>query len=251
MARMTPVISGTTALVGLLRDPAGASLSPRMQNAAFAALALDVAYVPLGVAPERLEDGVRGLVAFGFLGANVTTPHKLAVTALCDEVAGGVESVNTLVIRDGRVLGSSTDTAALGDRRPERAAVIGHGGAATAWIAELESRGSVVDVFSRSTAWPPTVEGAELVVHATPVRDELLFEPGPGQTVIDLAYRAEGGETAHAAAARAAGAELVDGLDVLVAQGAASFALWTGLPAPVAVMRAAVRVEGPAGAGPS
>ena len=234
------MISGTTALVGLLRDPAAASLSPRMQNAAFAALALDVAYVPLGVAPERLEDGVRALVAFGFLGANVTTPHKLAVTRLCDEVEGETASVNTLVVRDGRVVGSSTDTSALGERRPARAAVIGHGGAATAWIAELEARGSAVEVFSRSTVWPPSTESADLVVHATPVQDELLFEPRPNQTVIDLAYRAEGGETVHAAAARAAGAEVLDGLDVLVAQGAASFERWTGLPAPLDVMRAAV-----------
>jgi shikimate dehydrogenase len=234
------VIEGTTRLVGLLRDPAGASLSPRMQNAAFAALALDVAYVPLGVARERLEEGVRALVAFGFLGANVTTPHKLAVTALCDEVEGDVDSVNTLVIRDGRVIGSSSDVAALRDRRPGRGVVIGLGGAATAWITELESRGSAVEVFSRSTEWPPRTEDADLVVHATPVKDELLFEPRPGQTVIDLAYRAEGGETAHAAAARAVGAELVDGLDVLVAQGAASFERWTGLPAPFSVMRAAV-----------
>jgi shikimate dehydrogenase len=235
------MIGGTTRLVGLLRDPKVGSLSPRMQNAAFAALALDFAYVPLGVATERLEDGVRGLVALGFAGANVTTPHKLAVVALCDEVEGGVESVNTLVIRDGRVLGSSTDTAALGDRRPTRAAVIGAGGAATAWIAELEARGAAVDVFPRRGGGPPRTEAAELVVHATPVKDELLFRPQAGQTVIDLAYHAEGGETAHAAAARAAGSELVDGLDVLVAQGAASFERWTGSPAPVQVMRAAVR----------
>jgi shikimate dehydrogenase len=235
------MIGGTTALVGLLRDPIVGSLSPRMQNAAFAALALDVAYVPLGVAPEQLEDAVRGMVAMGFLGANVTTPHKLAVAGLCDEVEGEVESVNTLVIRDGRVLGSSTDTAALGDRRPIRSAVIGAGGAAAAWIAELESRGARVEVFSRKGEWPPRANDAELVVHATPVKDEVLFEPRSGQTVIDLAYRAEGGETAHAAAARAAGCELVDGLDVLVAQGAASFERWTGLPAPVDVMRAAVR----------
>jgi len=235
------VIGGTTSLVGLLRDPKVGSLSPRMQNAAFAALALDVAYVPLGVPPERLEDAIRGLVALGFLGANVTTPHKRAAAVLCDEVEGGVESVNTLVIRDGRVIGSSTDTEALGERRPAKAAVIGAGGAATAWIAELEARGAEVRVFARKGDWPPQTADAELVVHATPVKDELLFEPRQGQTVIDLAYRAEGGETAHAAAARATGCELVDGLDVLVAQGAASFELWTGVPAPVDVMRAAIR----------
>jgi shikimate dehydrogenase len=212
-----------------------------MQNAAFAARALDVAYVPLGVPPEQLEEAVRGLVALGFLGANVTTPHKRAVVALCDEVEGGIESVNTLVIRDGRILGSSTDTEALGDRRPGKAAVVGAGGAATAWIAELEARGAEVRVFARKGEWPPNVEEAELVVQATPVKDELLFEPRAGQTVIDLAYRAEGGETAHVAAARAAGSEVVDGLEVLVLQGAASFERWTGLPAPVDVMRAAIR----------
>ncbi len=235
------MIGGTTSLVGLLRDPKVGSLSPRMQNAAFAARALDVAYVPLGVPPAQLEDAVRGLVALGFLGANVTTPHKLAVVALCDDVEGGVESVNTLVIRDGRVLGSSTDTEALGDRRPSKAAVVGAGGAAAAWIAELEERGADVSVFARKGEWPPRVEDAELVVQATPVKDELLFEPRAGQTVIDLAYRAEGGETAHVAAARAAGCEVVDGLEVLVLQGAASFERWTGLPAPVDVMRAAIR----------
>ena len=235
------MIGGTTALVGLLRDPKVDSLSPRMQNAAFAARALDYAYVPLGIAPERLEEAVRGLVALGFEGANVTTPHKQAVVALCDEVEGELESVNTLVIRDGRVLGSSTDTAALGDRRPARAAVVGAGGAAAAWIAELEARGADVRVFARKADWPPRTDDAELVVQATPVKDELLFQPRAGQTVIDLAYRAEGGETAHAAASRAAGCELVDGLDVLVAQGAASFERWTGVPAPVDVMRAAVR----------
>jgi shikimate dehydrogenase len=235
------VIGGTTGLVGLLRDPKVDSLSPRMHNAAFAALALDLAYVPLGVPPELLGDAVRGLSALGFLGANVTTPHKRAIVALCDEVEGGVESVNTLVIRDGRVHGSSTDTAALVDRRLAKAAVIGAGGAATAWIAELEARGADVHVFARRSDWPPRVDDAELVVHATPVKDELLFQPHAGQTVIDLAYRAEGGETAHVTAARSAGCEVVDGLDVLVAQGAASFEAWTGLPAPVEVMRAAVR----------
>ena len=235
------MIGGTTQLVGLLRDPKVDSLSPRMQNAAFAARALDYAYVPLGVAPALLEQAVRGLVALGFAGANVTTPHKLAVVALCDEVEAGVESVNTLVLRDGRVLGSSTDAAALGDRRPASAAVVGAGGAASAWIAALEARGAAVEVFSRNGEWPPRTDDAELVVHATPVRDELLFEPREGQTVIDLAYRAEGGETAHAAAARSARAELVDGLDVLVAQGAQAFELWTGVPAPVEVMRAAIR----------
>src|SRR5436189_5128756 len=101
------MITGATRLVGLLGRPVAGSLSPRMQNAAFAARALDWAYVPLEVAPEGLERAVAGLGALGFAGANVTIPHKQAVAQLCDEADG--ESVNTLVLRDGRVLGFNTD----------------------------------------------------------------------------------------------------------------------------------------------
>jgi shikimate dehydrogenase len=224
------VISGSTRLVGLLRDPLTASLSPRMQNAAFAARGLDWAYVPLGVAPDDLGDAIRGLVALGFVGANVTTPHKVAAAAL---VETDLRSVNTLVIRDGRVLGRSTDAAVAAELRPERPAIVGDGGAATAWLEALPHARQ----FSRRGTWPPDVAGADVVVNATSERDDLVVEVGPGQTLVDLPYPATG--TARAAAA--AGARVVDGLDVLVAQGAASFELWTGVPAPIDVMRAAVR----------
>ena len=78
------MIRGTTTLVGLFRDPLAQSLSPPMQNAVFEAVGLDWAYVPLGVHPPDLEDAVRGLVALGYAGANVTIPHKLGVVAFCD-----------------------------------------------------------------------------------------------------------------------------------------------------------------------
>ena len=78
---------------------------------------------------------------------------------------------------------------------------------------------------------------ADLVVNATSERDEVIAEVGSGQTLIDLPYP----ETATARAAAAAGARVITGLEVLVAQGAASFELWTGIPAPVDVMRRAVR----------
>ena len=109
-------IRGTTTLVGLLGWPTSHSLSPTMQNAGFEALGLDWGYVPLPTPPELLPDAVRGLVAVGFAGANVTIPHKQAVVGLCDEldeVAARAGSVNTLVIRDGRVHGSSTDGLAV------------------------------------------------------------------------------------------------------------------------------------------
>jgi len=224
------VISGETRLVGLLGDPVSQSLSPLMQNAAFAARGLDWAYVPLPVASESLADAVRGLVALGFAGANVTTPHKLAVTKLVDT---DEPSVNTLVVRDRRLVGSSTDTAILAGLEFRRAAILGDGGSAAAFAAALPDALR----FSRRETWPPQVADADLVVNATSERDQVLVELGPGQTLVDLPYP----RTATARAAEAAGARVVDGLDVLLAQGAASFETWTGVPAPVDVMRAAVR----------
>ena len=223
------MISGTTRLVALLGHPVRDSLSPRMQNAAFAARGLDWAYVACDVPPERLEEAVRGLAAAGFAGANVTTPHKEAAAALAETE---LESVNTLVFEDGRIRGYSTDTAVLESVAAQRPVVLGDGGAALAFRAALPD----AHVFARRGEWPPDVDGADLVVNATSEREEVLVRLGAGQTLIDLPYP----ETATGAAAREAGARVIDGLEVLVAQGAASFELWTGLPAPVAVMRSAV-----------
>jgi shikimate dehydrogenase len=223
------MIGPATRLVALLGQPVAESLSPRMQNAAFAARGLDWAYVALDVAPAELETVVRGLAAAGFAGANVTAPHKLAAAALC---GADTPSVNTLVFEGAAVHGWSTDAAILDGLRAERAVVIGGGGAARAFQAALPGARS----YARRGDWPPSAEDADLVVNATPVRDDVLVRLGPGQTLVDLPYP----ETATAAAARAAGATVVGGLEVLVAQGAAAFTLWTGLPAPVEVMRRAV-----------
>ncbi|HEY2074072.1 MAG TPA: hypothetical protein VGG88_10905 [Gaiellaceae bacterium] len=209
----------------MLGHPVEHSLSPRMQNAAFAARGLDWAYVALDVAPDDLADAVRGLTALGFAGANVTTPHKFAVAKL---VGSDLPSVNTLVGSKAY----STDAAIVDGLSYERAAIIGDGGAAAAFKRAIPG----AKVFSRRGEWPPDVADADLVVQATPVRDEVLAELREGQILVDLVYP----RTATAEAAAAAGARVLDGLEVLVAQGAASFALWTGVPAPVAVMRRAV-----------
>ena len=230
------MISGSTRLVALLGQPVAGSLSPRMQNAAFAARALDWAYVACEVAPEHLEVAAGGLVALGFAGANVTTPHKEAAGELCDEAEG--PAVNTLVFRDGRILGFNTDKAIVAGIEAARVCLIGAGGAAKALMPALAGE---VRTFSRRGEWPPDASDADLIVNATPVRDELFVEPRAGQTVVDLAYDADGRATALVSAAREAGCEVVDGLEALVRQGAASFELWTGVPAPVDVMRAAVR----------
>ena len=213
-------ISTGTRLVALLGHPVEHSLSPKMQNAAFAARGLDWAYIAVDVEPEGLEAAVQT-----FENANVTAPYKKDVARI---LGSDLDSVNTIV---GRV-GHSTDAAILDGLAAERAVIVGDGGAAAAFRAALPQ----ARVFSRKTEWPPDVADADLVVHATSVRDEVLFELGPGQTLVDLPYP----RTATAEAAASAGATVLDGLEVLVAQGAASFELWTGVSAPVDVMRRAL-----------
>jgi shikimate dehydrogenase len=220
-----------TVHVALLGHPVAHSLSPLMQNAAFAAARLDWDYAAFDV--DDPVGAVGALRTLGFAGANVTIPHKQAVVAACDEAEG--EAVNTLVFRDGRVLGFNTDQEILAGIEARSACVIGAGGAALALGPALP-----VDtrVFTRSGAWPPDATGCDLVVNATPVKDEVLVELEPTMTVVDLAYGDT--ETALVTAARSAGCVVIDGREALVRQGAASFRLWTGVEAPVDVMRASL-----------
>jgi shikimate dehydrogenase len=226
-------IDGTTRLVAVVGHPVAHSLSPRMQNAAFAARALNWAYVALDVAPDRFEQAVRGLAAAGFAGANVTIPHKRAAAQLCDEADG--DAVNTLVFSEGRILGFNTDKEIVAGLDSTRVCLIGDGGAAAALLPGLHGE---VRQFSRRTSWPPDAGGCDLVVNATTVRDQLLVQPHAGQTIVDLAYG--DGETILVQAARAAGCPVIDGREALVLQGVAAFERWTGVPAPVDVMRTAL-----------
>jgi shikimate dehydrogenase len=241
-----------------------------MHSAAFEALALDWSYIPLPVRAERLGAAIRGLAALGFAGANVTIPHKTAALEFCDEldgVARRAASVNTLVLREGRVHGSSTDGLGLTgavEVEGARVLVLGAGGAAQAVaVAAAEAGAASVTVSARrpdraqelarlvggrghTAEWPPPVAEADVLVNATPLKGELVAMPLGHQAVVDLAYLPDGRETALVAAARAAGCPIVvDGLEVLVRQGAASFERWTGIPAPVDVMQRAVRSQPP------
>ena len=200
-----------------------------MQNAAFAARGLDWVYVACDVSPDDLADAIHGLAALGFAGANVTAPHKAAAARLID---AEVQSVNTIVFSDGRAEGFSTDGAILEGLTVARPVIVGDGGSATAFAEALPGARQ----FARRGTWPPDVEDADVVIDATSARDEVLAELGPGQTLIELPYP----DSATAVAARAAGATVIGGLEVLVAQGAAAFELWTGVSAPRDVMRAAV-----------
>ena len=186
-----------------------------MQNAGFAALALDWAYVPLATAPEHVEAGVAGLRALGFAGANVTIPHKSAVVPFCDEVdeaAGTADSVNTLVVRDGRIHGSSTDIVALRqavDARGKRVLVLGRGGADKAAAAAYADAEEVTLVSRRDAEWPPQADAFHVIVNCTPLKDEVPVAVSSHHAVVDMAYRPDGGETALVLAARLGGCETI------------------------------------------
>jgi shikimate dehydrogenase len=271
-------IGGSTRVACVIGDPVEHSRSPHMHNAAAAALGLDRVYVALRVAPADLAHAVRGLAALGFDGANVTVPHKTAAAALCDELgpeAADAGAVNTLRFAAGGVLhGDLTDglglIAALPEV-PERAVVLGAGGSACAAGAALVRAGTrrvtvvarrldaadrLADALSAlepgasvdaATAVPAASGG--LLVHCTPVGGIAALKalPVPADViermdaVADFAYRADGSPTPLAAAALAAGLPVVDGLELLVRQGALAFALWTGIEPPLDVMRRAAR----------
>src|SRR5919197_898671 len=180
------MITATTRLLALLGHPVSHSLSPRMQNAAFAARALDLAYVACDVEPDELPAAVAGLRALGFVGANVTIPHKGAVAELCDELddlSRRSGAVNTLVFREGgRIVAANTDGPAVAsavDAHGAHVLVLGRGGAARAVAAALEEAGAAsVRLASRSDPdWPPPAGDATILVNATPPRSTLCALP--------------------------------------------------------------------------
>ena len=239
-------------LVGLLGHHIGYSASPAMQNAAFRAAGLDDwSYELFDVAPEELPQAVSALRLRGRAGANVTIPHKLAVMPLLDRLeplAERVGAVNLVRREKERLIGGNSDVygvlAALEEvGQPGGGTVIlGRGGSARA--AEAALSGRPVEMIGRDR-WEDRgvlCRRADLVINCTPLgRDgEAVLDPGdlPRKAVIDLVY-VRGG-TPLIAAARARGLAVADGWTVLLHQGAASFTAWTGRPAPVEAMRAAL-----------
>ncbi|MBA2537429.1 MAG: shikimate dehydrogenase, partial [Actinobacteria bacterium] len=219
------MLTGATRLVGLIGNPVAESLSPRMQNAAFAARALDWAYVPLPVEADQLESAVAGLPVLGFAGANVTVPYKTAVLAYCDELDEFAEragSVNTIVVRDRRLHASSTDGLAVAGAvhaEGARVLILGAGGAAQAVATALADAGAAAITLAARKAeqaeglalrlrtifpdhevgaaegWPPTTESAMLIVNATPMRESPVVELRAEHQIVDLAYSGDGMET--------------------------------------------------------
>jgi shikimate dehydrogenase len=257
--------------LGVCGWPVAHSRSPQMHNAALAVLGLDWRYQRLPVPPELFAETVRALPAAGFRGVNVTIPHKeaaLVVAGAASESARAIGAANTLTFEpDGTIHADNTDASgflsALGrSAYGATALVLGAGGSARAVIYALRQAGAAeVRVWNRTPERAATVarelgvlavevaEPADIVVNCTsigllnpgdtfkalPLRADDL---GAGRLVVDMVYRPGGTLLLHAA--KAGGAEVVDGLEILVAQGAASLERWTGRTAPDQAMREAV-----------
>jgi shikimate dehydrogenase len=258
--------------------PVGHSRSPAMQNAALAALGMadEWSYGAVEVAPEGFEERVRQMAAGDYAGANVTVPHKAAALAVADDADEHVSYIgaaNTLVFADSRIHAYNTDVegfhmalprslTALDALEGRRALVLGAGGAARAVVWMLAGAEAEVDIWnrtiSRAEAFPgwgaslvtePAQRNYDLIVNTTSVglRGEDPFEHlplehddfDPRQVVVDMVYTDR--PSRLLAAAEAAGATTVDGLEILVQQGALSLEIWTGRKPPLDVMRAAAR----------
>lgn len=244
-----------------------------MHRAALAALGLKSwSYQHLPAPPELFAEIVAGLPGAGFHGANVTIPHKEAALALATaptERARAIGAANTLTFEaDGTVVADNTDAPgllnALGvDVAGHRAVVLGAGGSARAAVHALRTGGADVQVWNRTAERARALvaelggraverlEPAELLVNCTAAGLEsqaATFEFLPLDAadlrafaiVVDLVYSGSN-DTALIAAAKDGGSATVDGLEVLVHQGALSFEAWTGHAAPIAAMRAGVR----------
>jgi shikimate dehydrogenase len=257
--------------LGVAGWPVAHSRSPAMHNAALAAVGLrDWRYVALPLPPARFAETVRALPAAGFRGINVTIPHKEAALALADEAtetAAAVGAANTLTfLPSGAIHADNTDVPGLLEALPVdpagmRALVLGAGGAARAAVYALRCAGADVQVWNRTRVRAERLvadlggrvvdapEPAALLVNCTSVGLSETDRPfkslpiqadtlGVGSYVADMVYRPGG--TALLVEARRRGAAVVTGLEILVAQGAASFERWTDMTAPRQAMRAAV-----------
>ena len=275
------MLSGTTRVAGLIGGPRQVlrSLSPAIHNAAYAALGMDWVYVCFPVEPPALAEALRGLLGAGVAGCNVTMPHKRAAAGAVDRLEGlaaTTGAVNTVALRDGRVVGWNTDGEGLTaflreagiDVRDRAVLVIGSGGSARSVVAGLGAEGAgSVTVVARdpvgATALGPLAGGAtfraaslgtvsrgmvaaaDLIVNATPVGqegEEPLIPAGairPDAAVVDLIY--DPAETPLVRAAARRGSRAFGGLGMLVHQAALAFRIFTGEAAPLEAMWAGAR----------
>lgn len=274
------MITGVTRILGVLGDPIGHTSSPAMHNAAIAAMGLDYAYVAFHVRPDALGSAIEGMRALQIAGLNVTVPHKQGVMAHLDEVsdeAVAIGAVNTVVNRQGRLVGYNTDAFGILEslkrdggleKLPAQVALLGAGGAARAILYALLEREEVEQILllNRTRSKAESLAGdldrngrvcvgemdssavaeVDLLINSTSVgmypheEGSPLADPSvlhANMLVADIVYKPL--KTRLMKQAEAAGARAINGLGMLAWQGARSFELWTGSAPPVDVMTAA------------
>lgn len=272
---MSYQITGKTRVCALFGDPVEHAMSPVMHNAAFRKLGLDYVYIPCRVKKEDLGNAVTGIRALNFRGFNVTIPHKLAVIPFLDKLepmARKLGAVNTVVNDDGILTGDNTDATGFLQSLLEKGiepkgkqlAILGAGGSARAIAFILADRGARLTILNRHLEraqelardvakniqslpldekhLASVLRESEVLINATsigmqkadetPVPDRLLR---PDLVVVDIVYNPI--ETRLLRDARAVGAATIDGVAMLVWQGAQGFEKWTGHKAPVDLMR--------------
>lgn len=273
-----------TSVYGVIGDPVSSSLSPYIQNAAFAANKINAVFLPLEV--RNLDEFIRRMVApttreveLNFAGFSVTMPHKQTIIKHLDEidaVAAKIGAVNTVKIVNGKLIGYNTDAhgfitplkARFGDLKNARVAVIGAGGAARACVYALTEEGAEVTVFARNMKKKNVfaedfnvgvrqftsvdsskllVDSFDIVVNATPLGMEGELEDESPLTasqlegvkfVYDVVTRAA--DTPIVCEAIKVGIPAIGGFEMLIAQGAKQFEIWTGRRAPEHLMRQSV-----------
>lgn len=274
------MITGVTRILGVIGDPIGHTSSPAMHNAAIAALGLDYAYVAFHVRPDELGQAIEGMRALQIAGLNVTVPHKQGVMAYLDEVSAeavAIGAVNTVVNRQGRLVGYNTDAFGIleslkrdggVERLPAQVALLGAGGAARAILYALlqceevervlllnrtcskaESLAEDLDRSGRVVVEgmnASSVAEVDLLINSTSVGMYPHAEVSPladasvlhaDMLVADIVYKPL--KTRLMMQAEAVGARAFNGLGMLAWQGARSFELWTGSAPPVDAMIAA------------
>jgi shikimate dehydrogenase len=276
------MISGKTKIYGIFGHPVEHTFSPGMHNAAFKKLNLDACYVPFSVRPDDLETSVRAITTLGLRGLNVTVPHKEKVIAYLDDLseeARLIHAVNTIEIRDRKLIGHNTDGRGFLRSLRENAGFnpkgkqflfIGSGGAARAVgfslalagaktilfrdIDEIKAGALARDIHDKTGADARAISGDELaaaaqgadcVINATPLG---LKKTDPLPVAKDLIVKKHlvcdlvynPPETALLQAAQKRGAKGLPGLGMLLYQGVIAFELWTGKKAPVQIMKNAL-----------
>lgn len=273
-------IRGSTRIAVVIGHPIKHSLSPVMHNSAFEHLGLDYSYVAIDIEPEGIEHFVRGLRYTNILGVNVTIPHKTAVIPYLDELSEEAKilgAVNTIKITREKLIGYNTDVYGFEkclegiDVSDASALLIGAGGAGKAvayTLCKLKVKKFYIsnrteekakdliqfmsNLFNREIEFVPftqleTLKPLDIIVNATPLGMEGIKEDleipssiiGKNTIAIDLVYNPP--TTKFLKIASSLGAKTLNGIKMLVYQGAASFKIWTGLEPPVDVMEGAIR----------